>query len=68
MESETLKNQLDSLLEKSKKDERQWKQRLDHEVKRSKGYKERCLEAHAREKINKLNSLKENESLTDLSL
>ena len=55
-------------MEKSKKDERQWKQRLDHEVKRSKGYKERCLEAHAREKINKLNSLKEKESLTDLSL
>lgn len=67
MEAETLKNQLDSLFEKSKKDERQWKQRLDYEVKRSKGYKERCLEAHAREKINKLNSLKENEPLTDLS-
>jgi chromosome segregation ATPase len=67
MEAQSLKKQLNSLMEKSKKDERQWKQRLDCEVKRSKGYKERCLEAHAREKLKKWNALKENETLTDLS-
>lgn len=67
MEAETLKKQLNNLVEKSMKEERRWKQRLDCEMKRSKGYKERCLEAHAREKLQKWNSLQENESLIDPS-
>lgn len=67
LEVENLKAQLNHHTEKTKRSEQEWKRRLEAEMKRSRGYKEQCLEAHAREKLKKLNLPQEQEAWVNQS-